>query len=124
METKYTPEKINVLEPNEVFVFGSNLQGRHLGGAARVAWEKCADPPPPFFDFPRSSRGCPRVCPMVLFGRERPHALGRACLRIRVFRHGIPICLCCDLPVRSLVFLPRFLAKEKAKIKIGAPSFS
>lgn len=40
MENKYTPEKINVLEPNEVFVFGSNLQGRHLGGAARVAWEK------------------------------------------------------------------------------------
>lgn len=34
---KYTLEKIASLKPNEVFVFGSNLQGWHGGGAARVA---------------------------------------------------------------------------------------
>ena len=35
--TRFTPEKICTLQPNEVFVFGSNLQGRHAGGAARAA---------------------------------------------------------------------------------------
>ena len=38
--TKYTPENITELGEDEVFVFGSNLEGRHLGGAARVAREK------------------------------------------------------------------------------------
>lgn len=28
---------INTLEPNEIFVFGSNLLGEHMGGAARQA---------------------------------------------------------------------------------------
>jgi hypothetical protein len=37
---KYTPENITELEPNEVFVFGSNMKGQHFGGAARVAHEK------------------------------------------------------------------------------------
>lgn len=37
MITKYTPEYITQLHPDEVFVFGSNLQGMHMGGAARVA---------------------------------------------------------------------------------------
>ena len=37
---RITPSAVNVLEPNEVFVFGSNFQGRHMGGAARVAQEK------------------------------------------------------------------------------------
>jgi len=32
-----TPESIQSLRPNEVFVFGSNLKGAHLGGAARLA---------------------------------------------------------------------------------------
>ena len=36
---QFTPEWITELEPNEVFVFGSNLQGMHAGGAARVAFE-------------------------------------------------------------------------------------
>ena len=36
----YTPEYITVLKPNEVFVFGSNLQGMHSGGAAWIAHEK------------------------------------------------------------------------------------
>lgn len=35
----FTPEWINRLNKNEVFVFGSNLGGFHAGGAARVALE-------------------------------------------------------------------------------------
>ena len=35
-----TPEIITRLEPEEVFVFGSNAAGFHGGGAARVAYEK------------------------------------------------------------------------------------
>lgn len=37
---EYTPENINSLKPNEVFVFGSNLAGHHGGGAARAALQK------------------------------------------------------------------------------------
>lgn len=37
---KITPEYITALQPNEVFVFGSNLCGFHGGGAARAAYEK------------------------------------------------------------------------------------
>ena len=33
----YTPERISGLRENEVFVFGSNLLGHHMGGAARTA---------------------------------------------------------------------------------------
>jgi hypothetical protein len=33
----YTPENIIKLEPNEIFVFGSNTEGRHGAGAARTA---------------------------------------------------------------------------------------
>lgn len=36
---EFTPEWINRLNENEVFVFGSNLGGFHGGGAARVALE-------------------------------------------------------------------------------------
>lgn len=36
----YTPDNISSLLPNEVFVFGSNLAGKHLGGAAKIA-HKC-----------------------------------------------------------------------------------
>lgn len=36
----YTPENISSLGPDDIFVFGSNLQGIHAGGAARVAHEK------------------------------------------------------------------------------------
>lgn len=32
-----TPELIEELKQNEIFVFGSNLAGRHNGGAARTA---------------------------------------------------------------------------------------
>ena len=34
---EYTPEVINSLADNEVFVFGSNLRGWHQGGAAKHA---------------------------------------------------------------------------------------
>lgn len=37
---RITPANINVLRPGEIFVFGSNLQGQHIGGAARTAAEK------------------------------------------------------------------------------------
>lgn len=40
METKYTPEHITSLAHNEIFVFGSNLAGRHGGGAAYAAYKK------------------------------------------------------------------------------------
>lgn len=31
---------ISKLEPNQIFVFGSNTEGRHAGGAAKVAADK------------------------------------------------------------------------------------
>jgi len=37
---KYTPNKITSLQPNEIFVFGSNEAGIHGAGAARLAWQK------------------------------------------------------------------------------------
>ena len=38
MNTKqFTPENITELKENEVFVFGSNMNGNHAGGAARFA---------------------------------------------------------------------------------------
>lgn len=36
-DLQFTPENITSLGPDEVFVFGSNLQGMHCGGAARTA---------------------------------------------------------------------------------------
>lgn len=36
---KFTPNNITHLEENEIFVFGSNLEGLHGGGAARVAYK-------------------------------------------------------------------------------------
>ena len=35
-----TPEFITHLKENEIFLFGSNLQGMHGGGAARMAYER------------------------------------------------------------------------------------
>lgn len=41
MEKKlYTPDFIEALQPNEIFVFGSNLEGMHGGGAARLAYHR------------------------------------------------------------------------------------
>lgn len=39
-KTRFTPENITELKDNEIFVFGSNMQGRHFGGAALIAWKK------------------------------------------------------------------------------------
>lgn len=36
---RISSSRITRLAPNEVFVFGSNLQGAHGGGAARMAYE-------------------------------------------------------------------------------------
>jgi hypothetical protein len=40
MRTQFTPEYITELKENEIFVFGSNLQGMHGGGAARIAYDE------------------------------------------------------------------------------------
>ena len=39
-QKRTTPEFITELEPNEIFVFGSNLKGMHGGGAAYIAYRK------------------------------------------------------------------------------------
>lgn len=39
-QRKYTPDFIQRLHVEEVFVFGSNLNGNHAGGAARQAFER------------------------------------------------------------------------------------
>lgn len=38
MEKQFTPENIQSLPENNIFVFGSNLDGKHYGGAAKVAF--------------------------------------------------------------------------------------
>lgn len=35
-----TPDTITTLEPGQIFVFGSNQEGLHAGGAARIAVER------------------------------------------------------------------------------------
>lgn len=35
---RFTPDVIDTLQENEVFVFGSNMAGRHAGGAAAKAY--------------------------------------------------------------------------------------
>lgn len=37
---RYTPDRISELKENEIFVFGSNLEGSHGGGAARLAYNR------------------------------------------------------------------------------------
>ena len=37
MIKRFTPDRIESLKPTEVFVFGSNIQGEHVGGAALFA---------------------------------------------------------------------------------------
>lgn len=36
-QERITPDRVRNLAPGEIFVFGSNLQGMHCGGAARQA---------------------------------------------------------------------------------------
>lgn len=40
MTERITPELVTELSDNEIFVFGSNLQGMHCGGAARMAHDR------------------------------------------------------------------------------------
>ena len=40
MNIRITPSYISKLFPNEIFVFGSNLEGMHGGGAALTAYKK------------------------------------------------------------------------------------
>lgn len=40
MKDKFTPNYIESLEENEIFGFGSNLDGYHIGGAAMIAKER------------------------------------------------------------------------------------
>ena len=40
IDNRITPGFITELAQDEIFVFGSNLQGIHMGGAARIAYEK------------------------------------------------------------------------------------
>jgi len=40
IDNRITPNFITELAQDEIFVFGSNLQGMHMGGAARIAYEK------------------------------------------------------------------------------------
>lgn len=40
LNAKYTPEHITALGPKDIFVFGSNLDGFHGGGAARAAFDR------------------------------------------------------------------------------------
>lgn len=40
MDTRITSPRITELKPGEIFVFGSNLEGAHGGGAALLAWKK------------------------------------------------------------------------------------
>ena len=40
MNNRVTPDFISDLEENEIFVFGSNLEGSHGGGAAKTAHNK------------------------------------------------------------------------------------
>ena len=37
---KASPDRIETLGDNQIFVFGSNLEGMHVGGAAKIAHEK------------------------------------------------------------------------------------
>lgn len=40
MNGRITSPRITELQPSEIFVFGSNLEGHHGGGAALLAWKK------------------------------------------------------------------------------------
>ena len=37
---RFCPERVEQMSNCEIFVFGSNIEGMHMGGAARVAYEK------------------------------------------------------------------------------------
>ena len=61
MKTRITSNRITELHPDEIFVFGSNLEGAHGGGAAYLAWkngEPSGDKEPDYRDRPMAFRPC------------------------------------------------------------------
>lgn len=76
MKTDYhhrvTPERITALKDGEVFVFGSNLNGWHGGGAARAAmlhfgaeWGKGEGPQGRSYAIPTMQGGVETIAPYV-----------------------------------------------------------
>ena len=84
MERKRTtPEFITELQPNEIFVFGSNLRGIHAGGAAYIAYRKFGaimgqgvGPQGQSYAIPTMQGGVDTIRPyvdvFVLFAKEHP----------------------------------------------------
>lgn len=84
MERKYTPDMITRLAENEIFVFGSNLQGMHAGGAARIAhelfgaiWGQGVGLQGSSYAIPTMQGGVETIAPYVdefiTFAQEHPH---------------------------------------------------
>ena len=53
---RLAPDNITELSQCEVFVFGSNLEGQHMGGAARYAYDHFGATIPGFRNRMRNSR--------------------------------------------------------------------
>lgn len=69
---RITPERITALKDDEVFVFGSNLNGWHGGGAARAAllhfgaeWGKGKGPQGRSYAIPTMQGGVETIAPYV-----------------------------------------------------------
>ena len=84
MKHKFTPEMITRLVENEIFVFGSNLQGMHAGGAARIAhqhfgaiWGQGTGLQGSSYAIPTMQGGVETIAPYVdefiVFAHEHPH---------------------------------------------------
>lgn len=82
-QKRTTPEFITELQPGEIFVFGSNLQGMHGGGAARVAYRnfgaimgKGVGLQGQSYAIPTMQGGVETICPYVdefiAFAKEHP----------------------------------------------------
>lgn len=84
MRDQFTPDNIQSLEPNEVFVFGSNLQGFHGGGAASLAarkfgaiWGQAVGLQGQSYGIPTMHGPVPEIAPYVeqfiAFAKENPN---------------------------------------------------
>jgi hypothetical protein len=87
---RFTPEHIDSLGENEVFVFGSNLNGHHGGGAARTAykrfgavWGQGVGLQGQSYAIPTMQDGVETIKPYVdefiAFAREHPYYHGNLC---------------------------------------------
>lgn len=81
---KFTPENITDLRPDEIFVFGSNVEGHHGGGAALVAlrrfgavWGQGVGLQGQSYGIPTMQGGVETIRPYVddfiVFARQHPH---------------------------------------------------